>query len=78
MEREFILGNTVIAQSPVHDTRLSMKLQTIKELKYLKEGVTNTNLKSQSHICNAYLSNAPLQYMDILAECKRGGRFIDW
>ena len=74
MEREFILGNTVIAQSPVHDT--SVKLQTITELKYLKEGVTNTNLKSQSHICNAYLSNALLQYMDILAECKRGGGLL--
>ena len=35
-------------------------------------------LNSWSHICNAYQSNALLQYMDILAECGRGGWFIDW
>ena len=37
-------------------------------------------LKSWSHICKAYQSNALLQYMDILAECGGGGggRFSDW
>ena len=61
---------------------ISMKLQTIVELKYLKEGVTNTNGKrififpfwipTCSHICKACQSNALLQYMDILAECGGG------
>ena len=35
-------------------------------------------LKSWSHICKAYQSNALLQYKDILAECGGGRRFIDW
>ena len=35
-------------------------------------------LKSWSHICKAYQSNALLQYRDILAECGGGRRFIDW
>ena len=72
-------------QSPFHET--GMKLQIIIELKYLEKAVTNTNgkkdyyfsfLKSRSHICKAYQSTALLQYMDILAECGGGGRFIDW
>ena len=33
----------------------------------------------ESHLqSKAYQSNALLQYMDVLAKCGRGGRFIDW
>ena len=50
-------------QSPVHDT--SMKLQTIMELKQLKEGVTNTNGKrilfSLFEILESHLQSLPVK-----------------